>query len=323
MARRLTRLHPPSRAVVAAVAVLSVLVVAVSVALATPLAEPPASADPCESDSLPGPLDEFPSARTAGVPAGTRLQTVDGDYRTTETGQVIEKLDITGRLYIDHDNVVVKCTRVQRMTTNRGVGLRMWLSTLGDSRGVGEGSALKWSNYTLRRVEIMGTYDGLKAEGNVDVRDSYIHDLYRTKDPTQESGMTHNDGVQVSAGSDMVFKNNTFYMWSFADGESAGEHVLEVPFGNGAGYMTSAFLISSGRGPVRDVLIEGNLIRGRTSKPIISVERNGYEITGLRIVDNVLGRENRDFPKVFGVHEGATVEGNTFLDGDAARARDR
>jgi hypothetical protein len=272
---------------------------------------------PCAADHLPGSLRAWPDAATTGVPAGTPLRTVTGDYHTKEDGEVVDRLDITGRLYVDHDDVKVKCTRVRRLTTNNGTGLQMWLSTLGDPRGAHEGSALKWSDYTLRRVDIMGTTDGLKAEGDVDVRDSYIHDMFRTADSSQPSGITHNDGVQIGRGSDMVFKHNTFHSWSFTDGERAGANLLEPSFGDGAGYMTSALLIAADRGPVRNVLIQGNLMRGRTSKPVIVIERHGYEVTRLRILDNVMGRENRDFPKLFAVDEDATVKRNVFLDGTA------
>ena len=273
----------------------------------------------CASDRLPGPLPEYPTDATTGVPPGTRLKMVRGDYHTSSDGEVIDRLHITGRLYVDHDDVTVKCTRVRKMTVNRGTDLRMWLSTLGDPNGVREGAALKSENYTLRRVEILGTFDGLKAEGDVDVRDSYIHDLFRTRDRSQDSGMTHNDGVQIDKGSDMVFKHNTFYGWSFSDGERAGAHILKEPYGDGSGYMTSAFMIAAGRGDVKDVLIEDNLIRGRTSKPIIAVEERGKDIVDLRIIDNVLGRENRDYPQVFAVVDHATVKGNVFLDGDKVR----
>jgi hypothetical protein len=272
---------------------------------------------PCASDDLPDRLKTWPDAVTTGVPAGTSLRTVAGDYHTKEDGEIVDRLDITGRLYVDHDDVKVKCTRVRRLTTNNGTGLQMWLSTLGDPRGAREGSALKWSHYTLRRVNIMGTTDGLKAEGDVDVRDSYIHDMFRTADSSQPSGITHNDGVQIGRGSNMVFKHNTFHAWSFTEGQSAGANLLESPFGDGAGYMTSAFLVAADRGPVGNVLIQGNLIRGRTSKPVIVVERDGYEVTRLRILDNVMGSENRDFPQLFAVDEDAVVRRNVLLAGAA------
>jgi len=272
----------------------------------------PDPGEPCESNRLPKSLEQHPDATTAGVPEGTKLTTVDGDFHTKTDGQVIDRLEITGELFIHHDDVKVKCTRVWEMTTNEGDNLKMWLSTLGDPEGVDNGSALKKSDYTLRRVEIMGTYDGLKAEGDVDVRDSYIHDLYRTKDDNQDNGWTHNDGVQIDRGSDMVFKHNTFDMWSFTDGESAGEHLFKTPFGNGDGYTTSAFMITAKK--VDDVVIEDNLIRGRTSRAVhVTRAKNGVEVIG-----NIVGREGRDYPEAFAVTAGTEVEDNVFDNGEPA-----
>lgn len=275
--------------------------------------------DSCDPSTLPGAMQTTPNAANTGVPPDTRLTRIVGDYHTNVYGEVVDRLDITGKLYIDHDNVKVKCTRVWGQTTNNATGLQMWLSTLGDPRGVRDGSALKWSDYTLRRVEIMGTFDGLKAEGDVDVRDSYIHDLFRTEDDTQPNGVTHNDGVQIARGSGMVFRHNTFDMWSFTDGQTAGANRQQGPFGDGEGYTTSAFMIT-GLHPVKDVLIEDNLIRGRTSK-YIHVTREAAK--GVKIIGNKMGRENRDYPSLFAVTPGTVVRGNTFLDGSPAeRVRD-
>ena len=273
-----------------------------------PVAEPGI----CDRTELPAPLTLFPGPGNTGVPPETDLRVLEGDFHTHTDGQVVSGLDIRGRLYIDHDNVTVTCTRVHRMTTNNGTGLRMWSSTLGDAHGVREGSALKWRDYTLRRVDIFGTFDGLKAEGNVDVRDSYIHDLYRTSDNTQPNGMTHNDAVQIGQGSDMTFVNNTFYTWSFTDGETAGTHLLKTSYGDGSGYMTSAFMITDGLGPVRNVVIKGNLIRGRASKYIFVLRG----ATDVQVIDNTFGRDNRDYPKLLAVNSATSIVGNTVLPAD-------
>ncbi len=215
----------------------------------------------CPLARFPGPMTEQPGPTNTGVPADAKLVTVRGDLHTDHDGQLISGVKITGRLYVDHDDVRVRCTAVKRSVTNKGKNLRIWLSTLGDPRGVREGSALKWSDYSLRRVEVVGTYDGLKAQGDVDVRDSYLHDMFRTKDPTQENGYTHNDAVQINRGSRMSFVHNTIYAWTFSEGERAGAHLFEGRQPDRAGYMTSAFMVIA-QEPVEDVLIENNLIRG-------------------------------------------------------------
>ncbi|HEX5017080.1 MAG TPA: hypothetical protein VFX15_05795 [Actinomycetes bacterium] len=263
----------------------------------------------CQRKTLPGPLQERPRAHNTGVPPRADLRVVDGNYHTRRAGQVVSNLLIKGDLFIDHNRVKVRCTRVKGMTTNNGTGLRMWSSSLGVRSGIREGSALKWRDYTLRRVDIFGTFDGLKAEGNVDVRDSYIHDLFRTTDETQDNGWTHNDAVQIGRGSNMKFVHNTIFAWSFGRGERAGEHLLKSPYGNGEGYMTSAFMITDGLGPVRDVLIKRNLIRGRTSKHIYVLR----SVRDVEIRHNRFGRENREFPKIMAVNRYTTVAQNSLI----------
>ncbi len=280
----------------------------------------PAPAGACSAAAPPAPLSTYPDASTTGVPSGTPLRLVVGDFHTSQPGQVVTGLDITGKLYVDHDNVTVTCSRIHRTTINGGKNLRMWFSSLGDARGVGEGSALKSGNYLLRRVDVQGTIDGLKAEGDVDVRDCYIHDLYYTTDSGQPGGWSHNDGVQIGLGSHMAFVHNTFFMWSFRSGQSAGANLLTSPWGDGAGYATSAFMvIARSSVPISDVLIQDNLIRGRTSKYIIV----GPNTSNVRILDNLMGRENRDYPRMFGADKstGTTIAGNVSWDSRQAANR--
>ena len=99
---------------------------------ATPTATAPGGSDVCATTSLPGPLSGYPNASNTGVPTGMTLRTVSGDFHTSSDGQLISGLNITGRLYIDHDNVKVRCTRGRGMTTTTRLGFQMWSSTLGD-----------------------------------------------------------------------------------------------------------------------------------------------------------------------------------------------
>ena len=76
--------------------------------------------------------------------------------------------------------------------------------------------------------------------------------------------------------------------------------------------MTSAFMISAEAWTVTDVLIEDNLIRGRTSK-YIHIPGAGANI---RLVNNKMGRENRDYPRMFSINAdtGTLVTGNVAWD---------
>jgi hypothetical protein len=284
----------------------------------TPLGPPSATspvvpaADQCQGSTLPPPLQSFPDASNTGVPPQTSLTGVQGDLHTSDGGQVISGLNISGALVIDHNDVTVTCSRIHGGIINHGARLRVWSSDLGDPSGVGTGAGIKSASYTLRRVQIQGTVDGIRADGDVDVRDTYVHDLFYTSDSGQASGMTHNDTVQITQGSHMVFAHNTFAAWSFHQGQTAGANTWKTPYGDGAGYCTSAIMISNPGTLVSGVVFQDNMIRGRASKYVIVVG----PVSGVSIVGNRMGRENRDYPRLFGIATSSpvTVSGNVFYD---------
>lgn len=268
----------------------------------------------CISDTMPGPLTAQPDATNTGVPVGETLTTISGDYHTKKDGEVVANKNITGRLYIDHANVIVKCTQVLRMTTVLKTGAKLWNVNLGDRKGSGEGSAIKTSNYTLRRANVVGTLDGLKIDGNVDVQDSFIHNMFYQKDSTQPGGYSHNDGMQMGKGSNVLVKHNTFYMWSFKAGQVPEVNDGKTPYGDGAGYMTSAILIKGQNCAydISNVTIEDNLFRGRAAKYIYVLCRT----SGVKIINNKWGRESRDYPLLIAKDPKypATITGNTYFD---------
>lgn len=270
----------------------------------------PQTADICSTNQLPGPLANYPDEKTTGVPPGITLTAVKGDYHTKADGEVVDRRNISGVLYVDNNNVTVKCSRVRVQVRNNATNLHIWSTTIGDVNGVRGGSGLTAKNYTARRLNVFGTIDGLKAEGNVDVRDSYIHDMFHTTDSSQQSGVTHNDGIQIGLGANMVIQHNTIYAWSFSAGQTAGANLLKTPYGDGAGYMTSAIIIKDNRGPTRKILIEDNLIRGRASKYIVSNGSPG----SVRLINNRFGREDRDFPQLYSNNNSVIAGKNVFFD---------
>ena len=63
---------------------------------------------------------------------------------------------------------------------------------------------------TIRRCNISGTVDGVMIYGNgVTIEDSYLHDFATPPTTTQgPTAKTHNDGVQIQAGSGIVIRRN-------------------------------------------------------------------------------------------------------------------
>lgn len=149
----------------------------------------------------------YPDETNTGVPQGTVL-TNSGTITVTQNGAVIQNKNVSGSIIIKADNVTIRNTRVTsgdyypiRYFDNNNVGL-----IIEDSEIAGTNynvtSSVSFDNYTLRRVNIHGGADGIKADANVLIEDSYIHDL-------AVGPSTHNDGIQTTGGSNVTIRHNT------------------------------------------------------------------------------------------------------------------
>lgn len=135
---------------------------------------------------------------------------------------------------------------------------------------------VRGSNFTLRRVEISGTVDGVHIHGssrwddpmagNVAVVDSWIHDLKHFPVPGQPEG-THNDGVQVIGGQNIHIRGNVI------DGAIAN----------------AAVMISGGRNKVYNIFVVNNWLGGG-SCTVNVYDRDAGPIPRLTVMDNTFRR---------------------------------
>lgn len=209
---------------------------------AAPTAAPTQAPAPTPTSAPPSGTG-FPNASNTGVRAGTTLTPYTGPSRITKPGTVIENALITTPLVIAAGandvtirNSVIRARGFWLVLNDEGATNLQIVDTELDGLGnTASDSAVGGRNYTLTRVDIHGTIDGLKIGSNVTVQDSFIHDLVMTAD-------SHNDGIQ-SLGSDNVkIQRNTILV---ADG------------------ATSAIILSTGSATsMRNILIDGNLLGG-------------------------------------------------------------
>jgi hypothetical protein len=156
-----------------------------------------------------------------GVPAGTQLRVVNGDMTITTDGTVLDGIDLHGYLTVNADNVTIRnsvirggakatSTKALIMAWLRPQNLQILHSTLVATNKSIYVDGVSGSGYTVDGVEIINTVDGTKVIGpNVAIRNSYFHGSYYTKgDPTHPDNQTHNDGVQVEGGYNVVIENN-------------------------------------------------------------------------------------------------------------------
>lgn len=165
---------------------------------------------------MPGP------ANTGPVP-GTQFAVVNGDQTFSATGQVIEGKDFRGFVKVTGKNITFRnCIFRGRATTSNnalldteaGSGTVVEDSEFVPSNPAPTIDSIAARNTTITRVHIHGGVDGMKAESNTIVQDSWIHDMnWFSSDPNQGGGATHNDGIQSFAGeSNVIIRRNTIDM---------------------------------------------------------------------------------------------------------------
>jgi len=201
----------------------------------------------------------FPDTTNTGVPAGVTL-TNSGSIDVTTDGAVVQNLNINGHITIDADNVTIKNVRITYSSYypidySGHTGL-----VVQDSEIIGTNTdvtaALSFTNYTARRLNVHGSADGIKADSNTDVEDSYIHDL------ATGSG-THNDGIQNTGGSNVTVRHNTII--------AAG---------------TSCVQFGSENGSPSNILVDSNLLDGAGYMIYLDVKGTNRTIT-----NNHFGRD--------------------------------
>lgn len=211
---------------------------------AGPTAAPTATtATPAPAPTTPPPrqASDFPDASSTGVPAGTPLKPSES-LTIEEDGAVVEGLEVTGSVKVLADDVVIRNVRILGTSRTplkiKGKNLLVEDTEI-DGRGKGN-PVLGSSDYTLRRVDIHNVVEGPRIDGgNVTIEDSYIHDLV-------DDGETHSDVIQALSGENIVIRGNNLQAYNAN---------LDYP-------ANAAFQFGEERGPVRNCLVENNLMNG-------------------------------------------------------------
>lgn len=209
---------------------------------------------------------DFPGADDTGVPAGTSLRP-SGSLTVTEDGAVIDGLDVSGTITVRADGVTIRRTRVR--TSGQRFGINVATNTSGtvieDVEIVGTDDncsiGIVHGHYTLRRGDVSGCVDGLRAGSNTTVEHSYVHDL-------RWFPGAHSDALQSMGGSNIRIVGNT----------------LEGRWQN----STAAIIMGTLAAQLKDVLIEGNQLSGGTYTVYVSQSNESTPApVNVRLVGNV------------------------------------
>ena len=147
----------------------------------------------------------YPDASNTGVPAGTSLKPTGG-FTASTTNAVYDGLDISGTVTVTATNVTIKNSRIKDVAFF-GVDIEGGSVTLQnveiDCGGTGKKGILN-GNFTAIRVNIHNCEDGVFADRDFTIKDSYIHDLATS--PT-----AHNDGIQSIDAINVTIEHNRIY----------------------------------------------------------------------------------------------------------------
>ncbi len=230
----------------------------------------------------PTPVPAVPGATNTGVPAGAALKVHDGDLVITTPGTVVDGLDIRGTVSVRADNVTIKNSIVRgkpltyttaMISNTRGnIGLKIIDTEIFPSQSSPYAMGIIGKNFTATRMDIHGVIDGIHlVGGNVTVESSWLHDnLHYASDPNHGGSPSHDDSVQIQAGSNIRFTGN-----------------------NVSGATNSGIQITQDAGIVSNVTFERNLLDGGGCTINIA-EKGMGPITGVVINDNTFGRAHED-----------------------------
>jgi hypothetical protein len=272
--------------------------------LPSPSSGQPATAPPA---GRPGPAN-------TGVPAGTALTARYGDMHVTTPGVTLDALDIHGFVFIEAPNVTIKRSIIRGgRATSGNPGLITAISANGTNFQLADSElapaypsvyldGVKGGNFTLTRVDVHSTVDGVKVFGsNVTIQQSWLHDtIHYASDPNQGGGPSHNDGVQVLGGTSIRIVNNTI-----------------------TGATNAALQVTQGQGRVSGLAFGGNWADGGVCTVNIA-NIPLPSISGIDVSNNRFGRASQvsNCPIILAVHSQVSISGNVWDDtGKALGAR--
>lgn len=185
----------------------------------------------------------WPDASTTGVPAGTSLTPVSGNFETSSNGEIVEDLDVSdGAIVVQHTDILVRRCRVtitppgftffivENAATDAGTTTVEDVELNGGGVG-GPGGA--GGACVVRRCNIHNTENAFHILPNTTIEDSYIHDLI-WEEPA------HADGAETSPDvANVTITGNNF--------DLIGAINAAIQFDSSATNPNSAWLVENNR----------------------------------------------------------------------------
>lgn len=252
----------------------------------------------------PAPLVGKPDASNTGVPPGTQLTDYTGPLTITTDGTVIDGKAVYGDLRIQAKNVTIRnsylhCgknipagnTGCVDANSAQVVNLTVENTTINPDSPSYYRDGIVGHEFTARRNHITRTNDGLgifnrpggPAQANVTAEGNYIHDLtHWNYDPAHSDG-THNDGIQIQGGENIVIRGNNV-VGSVVAGDGLGT------YGTHGG---AALLAQQNVAKLANVVIENNWFDDAQNS--VCIQHGKYSSVVVTLQNNYFGRNQYDF----------------------------
>lgn len=242
----------------------------------------------------------WPDLTNTGVPTGTSLTTHAGSLTTTANNQVIDSLDISGQLLINHTGVsFTKCKLTVEQINDAavkgsGTGALVQDCTIIGSATAAQGSynGVQLPGCVIQRCNISRFENPVEFASGSTLEDSYLHDLQAT----YAGAAPHYDGVECQSGTSMVVNHNTI------DCQQS---------------QNSAVNFSCDSGAISSVTITNNLLRGGNFA--LYLDPKASTLTLITVDNNRFGRTQQFGPLA---NNGAsfthTPAGNVYDDDNTA-----
>jgi len=299
-----------SRAVLAAV-VVAVVVAVLAVVAVRLLDDEPTAATPQDSAASDAPAsagtssaapdastpdasapNAYPDADNTGVPPDTELAPYTGPCTITETA-VLSAVDATGvclAIVVQAADVLIESSRVPRVeSTATQVDPTFSVEVVDSDVVAGEwiGGAVWGDNLTVRRTDITGGAYSVHCGSGCLVEDSWLHEQFN---PDGEAA--HNNAFLSNGGSHMVIRHNTLHCTPTLNDTDGG--------------CTADLSLFGDFGPIRDVVVEDNLLKANASSAsycayLGHAPGKAFPVaTGVVVTGNVFERGTNDLCGVYG-----------------------
>ena len=242
--------------------------------------------------------------RGAGLRESDLTDRRTGDVVIRENGAILENFDITGRISVEADNVIIRRGRIRFAGTpdfavihNQGTNLLIEDVEIDGADDAENGVWL--DSYTARRVDIHSvTADAFKASGDVLIENVVAHDRYAF------ATQAHADAVQIQFGTKIVI-TCSLLDWGLPDGYSANDVGVSVSGGQGI------WAANNGGGARIDEVLVHNVIVNAAGYPLgIQTETFGSLCNVIATADTGWGAIHPSATQ----HKG-TLEWSNVIDG--------